>query len=144
MTDPSLDPIFAYLREYSGKYSSRALREQLVQAGYDAAEVDRALAIYQDENPSKAPESAWPKALLMIPLNIVLAVAGFFGVNFNTGKMGPLTIVALGVFCVEIPLGLLLTTWPASRVWGRVLIFGFLLTIASVLLLAGLCFLGLA
>ena len=142
MPDASLDPIFAYLREHSGRYSLSALREQLLQTGYDRAEVDRALAIYQQENSATPPEEVWPKALLVIPLNILLAFIALSGVNFNNGKVSPITFVALGIFCGEIPIGLLLATSPAARVWGRALAFGFLLTIGLVLLLAGFCFLA--
>jgi hypothetical protein len=132
MSDPSLDPVFDYLREHSGRYSYSALRDQLLENGYDPAEVDRALAIYQQENPPKfsARESVWPKAVLVLVANILLLLIAI--ASWANGD------VLIGIGC-ELPAGLLLALWPLGRVWGRALIFGFLLSVAVVLLLGGVC-----
>jgi hypothetical protein len=132
LTDPSLDPIFAYLREHSGRYSDSALREQLLENGYTPAEVDRALAIYQQENPPTftARESVWPKAVLVAAANVLLLLIAI--VSWANKD------VLIGIGC-ELPAGLLLALWPPGRVWGRALVFGFLLSVAAALLLGGVC-----
>src|SRR3954452_18527844 len=91
MTDPSLDPIFAYLREHSGRYSLSALREQLLQTGYDPAEVDRAVAIYQQEDPPKLSPPVWPKALLVAGANVLLVIFGILALISDYRHMVSLT-----------------------------------------------------
>jgi hypothetical protein len=126
VNDPDLDPILAYLREHSGYYSYSDLREQLLGNGYDQAEVDRALAIYQQENPPtvSAREPVWPKALLVLVANILLVFTG------------PVFIL---IVCGEILGGIVLLFLPEGRVWGRALLFTSLLTVALALLLFGIC-----
>ena len=134
MTDSSLDPILAYLREHSARYSLSALREQLVQTGHDPALVDRAITIYQQENPPPAAESVWPKALLVWMANILIVV-----IEVSASDTGVISSI---VIACELPAGLLLARSPENRLWGRALVFGFLLTAVPVLLLVlvvGLC-----
>ncbi|HET9211815.1 MAG TPA: hypothetical protein VFR03_15530 [Thermoanaerobaculia bacterium] len=142
MTDPSLDPIFAYLREHSGRYSLSALREQLLQTGYDPALVDRAIAIYQQENPPTLAESIWSKALLVAGGNVLLVILGILSLLSGKGDTvqlaGYVLLLALGG---EILGGIVLFFSPKGRLWGRALLFGFLLTLALALLLGGVCFL---
>jgi hypothetical protein len=142
MTGPSLDPIFAYLREHSGRYSLSALREQLLQTGYDRALVDRAIAIYQQENPPTFPESVWPKALLVAGGNVLLVILGILALISSKGDTIHLTgYVLLLAFGGEILGGIVLLVSPKGRLWGRALLFGFLLTLALAILLGGVCFL---
>jgi hypothetical protein len=142
MTDPSLDPIFSYLREHSGRYSLSALREQLLQTGYDRALVDRAIAIYQQENPPKLPPPVWPKALLVAGANVLLALLEILALIADYRHMVSLTgyvlLLALGG---EILGGIVFLFAPKGRLWGRALLFGFLLTLALAILLGGVCFL---
>jgi hypothetical protein len=140
MTDPSLDPILAYLREHSGRYSLSALREQLLRNGYTPADVDRAIVIYQREHPPKAPAQVWPKALLVAGGNILLVLLGILGLAESSGRMADLIgFVPLLVVCGEVLGGIVLLFGPQSRIWGRALLFGFLLTLALGLLLGGIC-----
>lgn len=132
MTGPSLDPILAYLREHSGRYSLSALRDQLVESGYDPAEVDRAIAIRQQESPPTAPLPIWPKALLVVGINAVLILRG--------SEVSESFLFSL-IFCGELLGGAVLAIWQKSRVWGLALVFGFLLTIGLGILFVGLCFL---
>lgn len=140
MNDPNLDPIFAYLREHSERYSYPALREQLLGSGHDQALVDRAIAIHQHENLRKAQKPVWLKALLLVPFNLLLAFLGPMILMHSNGK-GDLTAYAgraIGlILFLEVPAGLALTLSPGSRAWGRTLVRGFLLTAALVLLLVG-------
>jgi hypothetical protein len=130
MTDPDLDPILEYLREHSGYYSYSDMREQLLGNGYAPALVDRALAIYQQENPPtfSARESTWPKALLVLVANILWVVLVGWSI---LGLAGRLSV------CGEILGGivLLFSPSPKGRAWGRALLFGFLLTVALAYLL---------
>jgi hypothetical protein len=142
MTDSNLDPIFDYLREHSGRYSLSALREQLLQTGYDRAEVDRAIAIYQQENPPTFPESVWPKALLVAGGNVLLVIFGILALSSGKGDTIRLIgYVLLLAFGGEILGGIVLLVSPKGRLWGRALLFGFLLTLALAILLGGVCFL---
>jgi hypothetical protein len=142
MTDSNLDPIFAYLREHSGRYSLSALREQLLQTGYDPALVDRAIAIYQQENPPTFPESVWPKALLVAGGNVLLVILGILALIADYRRMDSLTnYVLLLAVGGETLGGIMLLFSPKGRLWGRALLFGFLLTLALAILLGGVCFL---
>lgn len=142
MTDPNLDPILAYLREHSGRYSLSALREQLLENGYDPALVDRAIAVYQHENPPQLPPPIWPKALLVVGANVLLVVLAILALASGKEDTIKLTgFVLLLVFGGEILGGIVLLFLPKGRFWGRVLLFGFLLTLALAILLAGVCFL---
>ena len=88
-TDPSLDPIFAYLREYSARYSFTALREQLLQNGYEPAEVDRAIAVFQQQ---KKPPRSTVRTVLRVLGGILLA--GLIAIA--------LIILVVGGFCILI------------------------------------------
>jgi hypothetical protein len=52
--------IEAYLRTNGGRYTTKALRQQLLHAGYDAAEVDTAL---HETEAARAPQFAQTRAL---------------------------------------------------------------------------------
>ncbi|HEY2293119.1 MAG TPA: hypothetical protein VGM86_20635 [Thermoanaerobaculia bacterium] len=139
MDDQQIETLFAYLREHSGRYSLSALREQLLQTGYDPALVDRAIAIYQQENPPtfSARELVWPKAVLVLLANILLALLVSSSMIWRSNGFSlPFLIV-----CGEILGGIALLSSPKGRVWGRALLFGLLLTIAIPLLLVGVCIL---
>lgn len=78
VNDPSLDPILAYLREHSGRYSLEALRRELLQNDYDAARVDRAVQIFQGEARPKRRMPIWLMVLLIVIGVIVLLVGACF------------------------------------------------------------------
>ncbi len=141
MTDPSLDPIFGFLREQSGRDGFTALREQLLQKGHDPALVDRAIAVYQHENPPKAPVEVWPKALPVAIANVLLTLFMSEDVLLGDGHtvVTPIRSVVLLVLCGELLMGAGLLLWPKARLWGRALLFGLLPALALVLLLAGVC-----
>jgi len=80
VNDPSLDPILAYLREHSGRYSPEALRRELLQNGYDAASVDCAIRIYQGQARPKHRMPTW----LMVVLIIIGVIVLLVGVCFAT------------------------------------------------------------
>jgi hypothetical protein len=136
MIDPSLDPLLAYLREHSGHYSLSALREQLVQTGYDPAMVDRAIAIYQ-----APPVPVGPKVLQVLGANAVLALLAILAM-FLAGKEMAFIV---GIFYSAIFWGELLVAivlaMERRRGWGSAILFGFLLSIPIwILVLGGLAF----
>jgi hypothetical protein len=148
MTDPSLEPIFAYLRQYAGRYSLAALREQLLQTGYDPAIVDRAIAAFQEPPAPPAPhQSVWPWVLLIVAFNAVLAtvLTILFGGSPSQQQywiFGPASfalMICLGEFFIVI----LLKIPQETRRWGSVLLQGIGLSAGlAVIVLGGLCFAG--
>ncbi len=144
MTDPSLDPIFAYLREHSGRYSLSALREHLLQTGHDPAMVDRAIAIYQQENPPAlpAPVPVWPKALMVLAVNAALmaVVAKVLVSGASNDTVSSTGFLLLMIGCGELLGSCVLALWQKSRAWGLALFFGLLLSIPlGILASVGLC-----
>jgi hypothetical protein len=139
--DPGLEPILAYLREHSARYSYSALRDQLLQSGYGPAEVDRALAIYQQENPPTPPVQVWPKALQVAAVNVVLALLAIPVMSSARGQAVSLIGIAYSViFWGELLGGIVLAVRRQSRVWGLALVFGFLLSTGlGLLVLGGIC-----
>ncbi len=142
MTDPSLDPILAYLRDHSGRYSLEALRGQLLQAGYDPAAVDQAVAVYRQQAPVAPRQRVWPKALLVLAANAVLVGAA---IGIGASGAGESVTTALGftlflIGCAEFLGGFVLAFPEKTRPWGLALLFGFFLTVGlGVLVLGGVC-----
>jgi hypothetical protein len=93
MNEPSLDPVLAYLREHSGRYSLAALREQLLQNGYDPAAVDQAIAVYRQEVPSAR---AWPKTLGVVAIDGVLLVLVILLIFSGGGSVDDTLLTGLG------------------------------------------------
>jgi hypothetical protein len=142
MTDSSLEPIFSYLRENSGRYSLAALREQLLQTGYDPAAVDRAIAIHQQEHPPRLPVPVWPKALQVVAVNAALAAIaiGIGASGFNETVMNAFGGFLFLLGCAEFLGGLGLIFPEKTRHWGLALLFGFFLTVGlGILVLGGVC-----
>ncbi len=143
MNDPSLEPIFAYLREHSGRYSLAALREQLLQNGYDPSTVDRAIAAFQEQQPPPVPrQPVWRRALQITGVNAVLiAVAiGVGASGFNETVMTALGFTLFLLGCGEFLGGFVLAFPEKTRPWGLALLFGFFLTVGlGILVLGGVC-----
>lgn len=141
MTDPSLDPILAYLREHSGRYSLEALRGQLLQAGYDLAAVDQAIAAYSTVGDDPPPPGlrVWPWALVLAAFNIVLTA--YLGGPSNQQYW----IVGVGgiglVICFwELVLFLVLMVTRGTRPLGRVLLQALgIFAGLGIVVLGGLC-----
>ncbi|HEY4597674.1 MAG TPA: hypothetical protein VIJ02_14845 [Thermoanaerobaculia bacterium] len=141
MTDPSLDPIFDYLREHSGRYSLSALREQLLQTGYDPAEVDRALAVFQEQpTPPASRQRVWPWALLVLAINAAIVGCAFGLATLPMMNGDDVILAPVVVVWAELFGGILLCFPKRMRPLGRALVFGFFLTAGlGVLVLSGVC-----
>ena len=58
MTDPALEPILVYLRKHVESHKMGELRQQLLEAGYERAPVDRAIDVFL--HGPRRPKSAIP------------------------------------------------------------------------------------
>jgi hypothetical protein len=144
MTDPSLDPIFAYLRQNSARFSLPALREELIRSGTDPATVDRAIAVYQSEQTVAAPRAhILLKTLLVVVVNAVLVGVMGSVPGSNAGNLFLYFVVFL--VCVELLGGLVASALASSRSWGLALLLGLPLSVGlGILALGGFCLLVLA
>jgi hypothetical protein len=141
VTDPSFDPIFAYLREHSARYSLAVLREQLVQSGYDPAVVDEAMAVYQSEHPPVVRPRVFPQALLVVAVNAVLVGAMIQAQGaMRSDARGFLLSFFFLLVGVEVVGGIVLSFPAKSRPVGLALLLGFALTVAlGILAIGGFC-----
>jgi hypothetical protein len=137
MTDPGLDPILAYLRQHSAQYSLEALREQLVRSGYHPAEVDQAVALYQEQNPPAPRSRVFPKALLVVAVNAVLTVGALRVQGVRSDILSSFYMLLIGA---ELVAGFVACFPAKSRSWGLALLLGFVITVAlGILALGGFC-----
>jgi hypothetical protein len=75
-------------------------------------------------------------------VNILLVLLGFWAlISSRTDRSSLVSSVLLLIVGGEILSGIALLFSPKGRVWGRALLFGFLLTVALPLLLVGICIL---
>ena len=141
MTGPSLDPILAYLREHSDRYSLAALRRQLLQTGHDPKDVDLAIDIFQHEN-APPRSSAWPWMALIVVLNTVLTI-GLSGPRSQQYWIVGVTALAFMICAAEVVLGLVFKIPRDTRYAAGVLLRGAgLFGGLAVLVLGGVCTLG--
>lgn len=141
MTDPSLDPILAYLREHSDRYSLAALRRQLLQTGHDPQDVDLAIDIFQHEN---APPRfrGWPWMVLIVVLNTVLTIV-VSGPRSQQYWIVGVTVFAFLICAAEVVLALVFKIPRDTRYAAGVLLRGVgLFAGLAVLVLGGMCTLG--
>ncbi len=140
MAESNHEPILAYLREHSGRYSPAALRRQLIESGQDPEDVDRAIRIFEEERPR---DPVGPLRWLVVAVNaLVLAVLLWQGEQGQYWLAGPV----IGLFmicCAELVIGLVLLIPWRSRRWGRDLLQGLGLSAGlALLVLGGLCVAG--
>jgi hypothetical protein len=138
MTDPSLEPILAYLRKNSGRFSEEALRGELVRNGYDPAAVDQAIAVYRQEVP---PSRAWPKTLGVVALDGALLVLVILLIFSGGGSVDDTLLTGLGgLYGLQLLAGIVMSIPATTRRWGLALFLGFLLFVGlSLLILTGIC-----
>src|ERR1043165_1221613 len=98
MNDQQLAAILAYLNENSGRYSLEALRNQLLQTGYDPATVDWALQVHQGNNPRVPKPRTGRKILLVVAVNAVLTAIGIGIGSIPRISQEVITVLASGLF----------------------------------------------
>jgi hypothetical protein len=132
--------IEAYLRSDGAKYTTKALRTQLIHAGYDAAEVDAAL---QETEASRAPQFAETRALrsrfwwTAIALNVAgLVVATLWAFQGHNAIYAGVVPVVLGFFLL-ISLGI--SGLIGRSLLGRGLAVALLVPLVFTLVLTGVC-----
>lgn len=148
MSDPQLASALAYLNENSGRYSLEALRNQLLQSGYDPATVEQAVQAYQGSHPAAPKARTGRKILLVIAVNAVLAAVAIGIANLPRISEEVLSVLGAGLFltgCAEFLGGLLMCFFEKVRSWGLGLLLGFLLSFGlALLILTGWCIFALA
>ena len=132
--------IEAYLRENGARYTTKALRAQLLRGGYEAPEIDAAL---EETEAARAPQLASAKALrsqfwgLAFVLNLVVLVVVSAVVSDNSPYAGA-TFLVLGI-AMLIGLGISGSIGSAFLT-GRGLLVALAVPAVAALILGGTCF----
>ena len=133
--------IEAYLRSNGARYTTKALRQHLLRAGHDAAEVDAAL---QETEAARAPQFAATRALssrfwwVAVAINVAgLVVATIWAF------LGPSAAYAAAAVPIVLGFFLLIGLWIAGLIGrsmlGRGLTVALLVPLIVTLLLTGTC-----
>jgi VanZ family protein len=129
-----------YLRKNGAEYTTKALRRQLLKAGYEAADIDAAL---EETQAARAPQLAKTKALrsqfwvAAWVVNFVVLVAVSALVSSSSPYSGAVFVV-LGIVML---LGLGISgTIGSAFLPGRGLLFALAIPVVVALLLGGTCF----
>lgn len=133
MTEPAPDPIFAYLREHAGRYRVTALRERLLESGYDPAAVDRAVQVVQAENPPRLRDLVREKTWRVLGINVCLMGAGTalaFAPGVSRDLVEKIAFTVTAILCGELLGGLVLVFPRKRRALGLALLAGSLLSVA--------------
>jgi hypothetical protein len=132
--------IETYLRENGARYTSKALRQQLIRAGHDPAEVDAAL---QETEAARAPQFAATNALRsrfwlwVWGLNIAgLIVASIWAFQGSSAAYAGAVPLVLGVFLL---VGLGIAGLIGRSMLGRGLGVALIVPIIVMVLLTGTC-----
>ena len=134
---PEID---AYLRENGAKYTTKALRQQLLRAGYEEAEIDAAL---QETAAARAPQFAATKAarsrfwLLVWGMNIAgLVVATIWAFQSASAAYAGAVPIVLGFFLL---IGLAISGLIGANMLGRGVAVALIAPVVFTLLLTGTC-----
>lgn len=132
--------IEAYLRDNGARYTTKALRQQLIHAGHDPAEVDAAL---QETEAARAPQFAATSALRSrfwlwaIVINVVgLVVATIWAFQGTSSAYAGAVPIVLGFFLLG---GLAIAGSIGRSMLGRGLGVALLVPIIVAVLLTGTC-----
>jgi hypothetical protein len=132
--------IEAYLRNNGAKYTTRALRQQLIHAGHDPAEVDAAL---QETEAARAPQFVATSTirsrfwLLVWGLNIAgLVVATIWAFQGSSAAYAGAVPMVLGVFLL---LGLMISGFIGRSMLGRGIAVALIVPVVFTLILTGAC-----
>lgn len=134
---PEID---AYLRSNGAKYTTKALRQQLIHAGYDAAEVDAAL---QETEAARAPQFKETRALrsrfwwAAIAINVVgLVVATIWAFQGPSAVYAGAVPIVLGFFLL---IGLGISGLIGRSMLGRGMGMALLVPVIFTVVLTGAC-----
>jgi len=128
-----------YLRKNGAEYTTKALRGQLLKAGYEATEIDAAL---KETEAARAPQLARTKALRsqfwvaasVVNFVVLIVVTGLVGSNTYAGAV----FIVLGIVML---LGLGISgTIGSALLAGRGLFFALAVPVVVALILGGTCF----
>jgi hypothetical protein len=138
-----------YIARNQGRYTREAIRQQLIDAGHDPADIDATWAILDTPDPDEAGvagEGFWPRFFLFL---IGLNVAVFLLVALSTGMLGNLAFgggAIAGVFAVALGIGALLA-WaivaavgPAKLGRTTAIVIGGVIPLVFALLIGGSCY----
>jgi hypothetical protein len=132
--------IEAYLRANGAKYTTKALRQQLINAGHDVAEVDAAL---QETEATRAPQLAATGALRTrfwlwaIGFNLVgLVVATIWAFGSSSSDFAGAVPIVLGFFLL---IGLGIAGLMGRSMLGRGLGIALVVPLLVMLMLTGTC-----
>lgn len=138
--------IEAYLRDHGARYTTKALRSQLIAAGYPEAEVDTALA---ETEAARAPRLAENQALgrrywrFAIGVHLVALVAATLFVLLGPNAGVAIAVVLVLGIALLISLGI--TGWIGRALLNRTgLAIALVLPFLAALLLGGWCIAGMS
>ena len=132
--------IESYLRDNGAKYTSKALRQQLIHAGHDPAEVDAAL---RETEAARAPQFAATRSLrtrfwlVAIGLNLIgLVVATIWAYGSISNEFAGAVPVVLGFFLL---IGLGIAGLMGRSMLNRGLGIALVVPLLVMLMLTGTC-----
>ncbi len=132
--------IEAYLRQHGAKYTTKALRAQLIHAGHEPTEVDAAL---EETEQIRAPQFAATRALrgrfwrLAIAFNVIgLVVATIWAFQGPTATYAGAAPIVLGFFML---IGLGISGFIGRSLLGRGMVVALLVPLIFTLALTGTC-----
>jgi hypothetical protein len=145
-----MDPRIAdFIAKNHGKYTREAIRQQLIDAGHDPADIDATWAMLFTPDPDEeavAGEGFWPRFFLFL---IGLNLAVFLAVLLSTGMLGNMAAgggVLAGIFAVALGIGALIA-WGIVALVGpeklgrtTALVVGGVIPLVFALLIGGSCF----
>lgn len=142
-----MDPRIAdYIRANRARYTREAIRQQLIDAGHDPAEIDRTWAILDTPDADDvAGEGFWRRfALIVIGVNagIFLVIGLLTGMLLSVGA----SAVLLGIFAAVLAIGALIAwgivglTGPANMSPTTATVIGSAIPLLFALLIGGSCY----
>src|SRR6266566_5650903 len=116
---PNGDPIRDYIREHGDRYTPEALRQTLLDAGYEPAEVDAALREMESQRAASAGNGGRRSRFWLVAIGLhvaALVVAGIWIANSASATYFGFVVVILGVVLL-IGLGIsgLIGRWLIPR-----------------------------
>ena len=136
----SSDKINRYLDEHGATYTAEALRKGLLDAGYDAAEVDSALQAWQAARAGPQPDAEGRRWALWLHAAAVVAVFVLLVAFKGTSSIG-VALIGCAVLSVALLIG-----WAISSFIGRILlpatgaVVALIVPAISALALGGSCY----